>query len=116
MHPAAKPRPWDIHPVWRGIGCLLIILLPILAYAGAVLLVRENLQRRWVVIPPELVGSFVIPYLGRVFFADLAMAFVLLILGFAFLTVVYAFIYRLFGPPRYGPLDAPPPRRPKNRK
>jgi len=25
------------------------------------------------------------------------------------MSVLYAFVYRLVGPPRYGPLDVPPP-------
>jgi len=36
---------------------------------------------------------------------------ILLVIGFGLLTVLYALMFRLFGPPTYGPLDAPPQRR-----
>jgi hypothetical protein len=26
------------------------------------------------------------------------------------MSVIYGYIYTIFGPPRYGPTDAPPPR------
>jgi hypothetical protein len=26
------PFPWRVHPIWRGIGCLMLIVLPIIAY------------------------------------------------------------------------------------
>lgn len=96
------------HPVWRGIGCFLLILLPILAFAGGKLLVQANRVRRWVQIPTELTGYFIVPVIGRVYYADLVVALGLIFIMFAVLTVVYAIIYKIIGIPRYGPLDSPP--------
>jgi len=96
------------HPIWRGIGCLLLILLPIIAFAGAKLLVQANRTRRWIQIPAELTGSFLIPVVGRVYYADLAVTVGLIIIGFGIITVVYAIVYKFLGIPRYGPLDSPP--------
>ncbi len=97
-----------VHPVWRGIGCVLLILLPIIAFAGAKILVQANRTQRWVQIPVELSGSFIAPVIGRVYYADLAMAVILIVIGFAIITVVYSVVYRIIGIPRYGPLDSPP--------
>jgi hypothetical protein len=97
-----------VHPVWRGIGCLLLILLPIISFAGAKLLVQANSRQRWIQIPSELSGSFIAPVVGRIFYADLALAVILIVIGFAIITVVYAIIYRIIGIPRFGPLDSPP--------
>ncbi len=97
-----------VHPIWRGIGCILLILLPILSFAGAKILVQANAKQRWVQIPSELTGSFTVPVVGRVLFADLAVSVGLIVIGFAILTVFYAIIYRFIGIPRYGPLDSPP--------
>ena len=97
-----------VHPVWRGIGCFLLILLPIVAFAGAKSLVQANFTQRWVQMPAELGISFVVPVVGRVLYADLAVTVILIVIGFALLTVVYAIIYRIIGIPRYGPLDSPP--------
>jgi hypothetical protein len=88
----------------------MMIILPVMAYAGAFLLVRLNLQRRWIQVPGELTGSVAIPYLGRIFFLDLAMAVILLIVGFSMLMVLYAIVAKIIGPPRYGPYDVPPSR------
>lgn len=106
--PAPKSKPWSVHPIWRGIGCLLIVLIPIISFAGATMLVKENLQQRWVQIPDELKGSFDVPSIGQVLFADLAVAVILMVIGFGLLTIVYAIIYRMFGPSPYGPMDVPP--------
>lgn len=100
--------PPPVHPIWRGIGCLLMVIFPVISYSGAVLLVRENAQRRWVLVPRELTGSIFIPYLGRIFFLDLAVTILLLIVGFSFLMVLYAIVAKVIGPPRYGPYDVPP--------
>ena len=35
-------RPYRVHPIWRGIGCFMMVLIPVMSYAGAVLLVEEN--------------------------------------------------------------------------
>lgn len=113
-----KERPWEVHPIWRGFGCILIILIPIMSYAAAVIVVRENLVNNWVILPEELTGSFVIPYLGaRVFFADIAATLLFMFIGYGILVLIYSVMYRIVGPSRYGPLDSPPiKRKPKRRK
>lgn len=97
-----------VHPIWRGIGCFLLILLPGVAFAGAKILVQANRSRRWVQIPVELGESFTVPVIGRVLYADLALTVILVVIGFAIITVGYSVIYRIIGIPRYGPLDSPP--------
>jgi hypothetical protein len=113
-----KEKPWEVHPIWRGFGCILIILIPIMSYAAAVIVVRENLVNNWVNLPAELTGSFVIPYLGaRVFFADIAATLLFMFIGYGILVLIYSVMYRIVGPSRYGPLDSPPiKRKPKRRK
>ena len=111
----SKPRPWKIHPIWQGIGCLLLIIIPVLSFTAAYLLIRENFKMGWVSLPPEMLKSFVVPQLGYIYVADIIFALILIFLGFGILSVVYSFIYRLVGPPRYSPLDAPPPRSRKKR-
>lgn len=109
----AKPRPWEIHPVWRGIGCIMMLIIPVLSYAGAVLLYDQNRTAHWVKIPRELVQSISIPFVGSVphLFANLIGAVLLMLIGYAIFMVFYALIFRIIGPPRYGPIDSPPLRR-----
>jgi hypothetical protein len=108
LHPQSQAKGITAHPLWRGIGCLLIILIPIIAFAAARLLGQTNTRQGWVEIPEELTGSLNLPVLGTIYFVDLAVMIILIIIGFGILTVLYALMYRLFGPSRYGPLDAPP--------
>lgn len=106
-------RPWKIHPVWRGIGCLMMILIPIIAFAAAILVVEANIEQGWVPIPYDMAKTVAIPFIGEInnFLAILVVAILLSLIGFGILTIFYSIIYSSFGPPRYGPLDAPPVRR-----
>jgi hypothetical protein len=112
----SKPRPWDVHPIWRGIGCIFIFLIPIVSYAGAVLLIQANAKQSWIDLPREITGYFVLPFLGRIYYLYLVVALVLMVVGFGILTVVYSFVYRFIGPPKYGPMDAPPERISRRRR
>jgi len=107
-----------LHPVWRGIGCFMIILMPVMSYAGAVELVKANYRNGWVRMPAEFSGNVTIPYIGTIndLYAYLAIGIVFLVIGFGVLTMLYSVLYSAVGPPKYGPTDAPPPRRPKKRR
>ncbi len=107
-----------IHPVWRGIGCVMLVLLPMMAYAGATLLVQADLSQGWYPVPAEMARPVNIPLLGSVpyLYANLTVAFVLLLIGYGLLVIVYSLIYRAAKPSRYGPYDAPPIRRRKRRR
>ncbi len=41
---ANKPK---IHPIWSGIGCIMMVLTPILAWAGSILLLQYGLVNKW---------------------------------------------------------------------
>ncbi len=113
---APPPRPYDIHPIWRGIGCLLVLIGPPVAFAAAHLLVDENLRQGWYPLPRDLMRTFVVPginYPLAHFYASLVVAAVLLFLGLGLLMLLYTIVYSVAGPGR-NPLDAPPVReRPK---
>ncbi len=107
----SKPRPYQVHPIWQGIGCLLLIVIPILSYAGAVVLVRENLTRHWLPAPAVLMQSVYIPVVGiwvPHLYANLLTGLLLALCGFAAVTMIYGVLYSAIGPSRFGPLDAHP--------
>jgi len=110
---SAAQRPWEIHPIWQGIGCLLMVMIPVMAYAGAVLLVQANVSQGWVPISAELAQPVNIPNVGsfEYLFANLLVAAILAMLGFGVLVAIYSLVYRAVGPSRLGPLDADPIRR-----
>ena len=111
-----KERPWKIHPIWRGIGCLMMILIPVVSYAAADVLLT-NASSLGINFPrdmyrPFMVSSFEMPFtLGE---GVLTVGFMVAFFG-AF-TIIYSLVYRTAGPPRYGPTDVPPMRRPKKRR
>jgi uncharacterized membrane protein YidH (DUF202 family) len=102
-----KPRR-VVHPIWRGIGCVLIIMIPILSYAIASLVVEANNTQHWFQIPKEIANSLTIPGLGTVGYTELALTVIIMVIGYGILTLFYALIYRIFGPSNLGPMDAPP--------
>ena len=119
MRQVAPPqRPWQIHPIWRSIGCLMLLIGPPLAYSIAHYLVEMNYEYGWLPVPAEFRRAFVIPYLDVTLphaLASLLVAVVLLLLGFALTVIIYSTVYAILGPSRYGPLDSPPIRPPRRR-
>ena len=113
------PRPYKIHPIWRGIGCLLVLIGPPLAFLIAHLLVDMNIENGWYPIPGELMRPYTIPGIGYTLshlYATLIVAMVLILFGIALIMIVYTTVYSLMGPKRYGPLDAPPVREMPHKK
>jgi hypothetical protein len=121
----AKAKRNEVHPVMRGIGCILIVLVPIIAYGIAVNLVDYGTRSGWPIpltwlgiidIPPLLLklgGLAVIwNYLQSQnnLEANLVFALAISIVIFGILSIIYGFTYKLFGPPEYGPTDMPPIR------
>jgi hypothetical protein len=127
----AEERPWKVHPVWRGIGCFMAIIMPVMAWAGADLFLKTN---TFVPLPPELYKQVLIPLSkqgtidsvssainsflidmgvtwGMIFFT-----FVFLFLGYGVLSILYSIMYRVVGPPRYSQFDARPMPAPKKRR
>ena len=105
-------RPWTIHPIWRGIGCIFMLLIPIMAYAGSILLIQENREQGWIHLPAELMRTITLPWIGKVdhLIANLIAALLLSLVGFAILSFFYSIFYRLMNPDPLGPLDAKPIR------
>jgi hypothetical protein len=113
------------HAVWRGIGCLMILIIPILSIALAYETISYGLDNNWP-IPYQLLGYpqmpkliIEIPALNLLtspihqtnnFYAYLVISVAFMIVIGGFISVMYALVYRIVGPSRYGPFDAPPPK------
>lgn len=113
------------HAIWRGIGCLMMIIVPIISAAAGYETIQLGIRNGWA-IPPQLLGAPRLPeifYLSsglRMVFGPLtniphlygyAVATIVYMMGIGgIVSVIYAIVYRLVGPPRYGPLDEPPPK------
>ena len=126
-----KEGRWKVHPIWRGIGCILIIIMPIIAFMAAQTFMRVN---RWVALPSGFYRVVAIPVssIGFInsfmnplnsFFSsiqlltgEIVFTLVFLVLGFGILTVLYGLLYSLIGPPRYKEYDVAPVKSPKRRQ
>lgn len=122
---APPPRNREVHPLMRGIGCIMMVIVPILAYGSAVLLVNYGTARGWP-IPPNWLGTPTFhPLLWRLqglttilgflqaqtnLIANLVFAIAITVLIGGIMSMFYGYIYKIFGPPQYGPTDAPPER------
>jgi hypothetical protein len=125
-------RPYKIHPIWRGIGFVMIVLVPIIAWFAAqeISMLGKDSSVPQVksffrslsspVAFPDWVYS--VPVLREAargvrsipMFKSTVLLFFILVLVFSgILSIIYAMIYRA-AVPRYGPLDEPAPKiRPK---
>lgn len=110
-----KPKP-QMNPIWRGIGCIILLVLAIGGYLAAGFLL--DLNQRDPFLPFAVPANFSVVIIkglpavpGRILVQLGAMVLVD-IFAYAFLVIVYGII----NPPRLGPQDAPPPERRKGRK
>ena len=113
------PRPWTIHPVWRGIGCLMALILPVVTIAAASMVVDYDLEAGWYPVPGNMMNPFTIPVVNYTLphlYATLVVSVVLLLFIFAAIMIIYAIVYAVLGPKRYGPHDSPPIRETRVRK
>ena len=121
----AAPQRNQVPPLVRGIGCISMVIIPLLSYGLAAFWI----QKGWpgaTLIPPNLLGA---PHIPPFFFSSpalrgiagflqqqtnlsanliFALAFTMIIGGF--MAIVYGYVYAMFGPSKYGPTDVPPPR------
>ena len=116
-------RPWKVHPIWRGIGCLMLLLIPTMAWAGMKMVVDNDSLFK---LPESLTQPVILKYTqydwmnqaiswlnenlgGRgLSYDQLVFWLAFLLVGYLILVVLYGLLYRLVGPPKYGPLDSPP--------
>ncbi|HMD89855.1 MAG TPA: hypothetical protein VKF38_11895 [Anaerolineaceae bacterium] len=106
MHrqPNQEPRLRRIHPIWRGIGFIFIILIPIMAYYTTLVVLDMNNQKGWFQIPVDLYYHNGDPLLYVKIMGTVAFGFIF----YAIFMLITFIIISMFAPPRYGPLDVPP--------
>ena len=118
-----SPRIRQTNPIWRGVGCILMVVVPLISFALAELTVNIDLAQPY--IPFQLMGTpYIPPILWTVGFLNPILFFIesltniyavlifmvvyIIALG-TLISAVSAFFYQAMQTSRYGPLDAPPP-------
>jgi len=80
------------------------VLIPILAYIGALIVLEENSKQGWFAIPRDLISKYIEPYL----YVKVILTAVLMFIFYAIFLFITAIITRVLAPPRYGVYDVPP--------
>jgi len=104
-HQGERNKKREIHPIWKGIGIGLIILTPILAYYGTLVLLDLNNVNRWFAIPRDLIMK---GFSDPLVLVKAILTIVLMFLLYGFYSMISFSLYSAFGPSRYGPTDVPP--------
>jgi hypothetical protein len=110
----------------RGIGCILFAVVPLLSYGIAVLVVQYGARSGWP-IPPDWLGTpsihplllklqgllplYNFMYQQTNLTANIIFAIAIAVVIFGFISILYGFMFKLMGPPQYGPTDEPPIRK-----
>lgn len=115
-----SPPKRKMHPIWRGIGCILLVIAPLFSYGLTVLAVPSILPRfpyqlkgpmnfpLWVYRSPitswygNFMHSFHNPWVNIITFI------IILLVVTGITSLVYTMLYQLVGPARYTTVDAPP--------
>ena len=90
-----RAEPSSVHPIWRGIGFLLLGVIAIMSYAGANLLVEANKTKAWIAVPVGIRGGV---SWAPDLFAELIVMFFLIMIGFGVITIIYSIIYKVSRP------------------
>lgn len=101
--PTRKERE-HIHPIWRGVGFLFMVLAPVMGYFGSLLLIDANKTNKWIIIPNDLLASGSDPML----YVKIGLTILLAFIIFFILQFIGMLVFQIAGPERYGPLDVPP--------
>jgi hypothetical protein len=99
-----------IHPIWRGVGFGMMILIPIISYAGMEILIQQNMKSNFFPWPYDIMakpGEVLWNGDPLLYFKILVVVVIMFVL-FALFTLVTFLINSAFGVPRYGPMDVPP--------
>lgn len=113
------------HPVWNGLGCVMIVVVLLMSFGLSVMALDMVKANHWP-FPYQLLGHPRFPDifystigLAKLFnaigsvnnlYAYIALTLVFTIILSGVVSVLYASIYRMVGPSKYGPTDAPPVR------
>jgi hypothetical protein len=101
-------------PILRGIGCVLVVVLGLVAYFFSGWFLVANAENTWIYLPPEIIlPPQQLPWLPPGAIVRLVIALTFMVASYGLLSLVYAIAF----PVKPGETDAPrPPRPPKKKK
>ncbi len=113
QHDKQREAQKRIHPLWRGVGCVMILVLGAAGYAFAEWFLVANQVNNWLPIPVTVLQVPFAPWFPAGGIFKLGVAVVFMVISFGLLSIVYAVLF----PPKLGEYDVPPlKRRPRRRR
>ena len=97
-----------LNPLWRGIGCFMMMMLSLGGYLFSDWFLRQNALNNWIFLPPEVIRpSFLPPWVPPGALVSFVVALIFLIMSYGIVSLAYA----VASPHRRGETDVPPLRR-----
>lgn len=88
-----KKKEAGIHPVWRGVGCLLIVGLSAGGYFFAEWLLKANETYKWIVLTSAMMQPSFAPWLPSGLLLKLVVAFMFFIFSSTIVNILYAVLF-----------------------
>jgi hypothetical protein len=106
-----QDRERRLNPIWRGVGCLLLVILALAGYGLSGWFLAANQENAWIYLPYELYYPPFVPpalsFLPPGFFIRVGIGLLVMIFGYGLLSIFYA----IFFPIEEKETDAPPLKR-----
>lgn len=102
-----------LNPVWRGVGCMLVVVIGTLAWFFADWFLAANAANRWILMPREAINP---PGLPAFFGGGMLVRIVLAVLAMLLAFTVVNFVYAVAFPIRPGETDVPPLKRARRKR
>lgn len=99
------------HPIWRGVGFALAVLIPIVSYAGSIELIKANRKFGWLPMPTDLVarpGDFLYSGDPWVYLKIALTIIIMFVLYVLFMLITFAVNKATLDPARTDPFYVPP--------
>jgi hypothetical protein len=112
MEDKEREKRKELNPIWRGIGCFLMVILSVGGYFFADWILYQNETKDWFSLPQGLIDIPFLPWLPSGILLKLAVAVVFLIISYGLINLVYAVLF----PVQLGKYDSPPLKPPPRRK
>ncbi len=109
------------HPVWRGVGFAMMILIPVMSFASVSVLLKQNERFAWIPITPDMLavpGQFLYRiYPDPMIYVYIVIFLVCLLVFFTLFSLVSFAANSMFGvTEKKDPFYVPPVRRTTPRK
>lgn len=96
-----EPKP-AVHPAWRGIGCILMVLIPAIAFLTANIIIKNINQFPWLTIPGEMIA---IRYSDPLIFVRVLYTTLISLVLFFLTSFITFLLNSIINPKRKGPYD-----------